>query len=103
MSNICRLIITAEEIRGRCPVFKAGDKITVEEPEIATEKTDALGIHAFGSMSSIIIPLSIGASFEELGLAKDEEEVGYIQCLDPGFPYTSGGTVIFKVEREEII
>jgi uncharacterized repeat protein (TIGR04076 family) len=103
VSDICRLIITAEKIRGRCPVFKAGDKITVEEPEIANENTDALCIHAFGSMLSIIIPLSRGASFKELGLAKEEGEVGYIQCPDPGFPYTSGGTVVFKVEREEII
>ena len=91
MNKIYRLVITAKGIRGRCPVFKAGDKITAEEPEIATEKTDALCTHAFSSMLSIIIPLSRGASFEELGLRKEEGEVGYIQCLDPGFPYTSGG------------
>ena len=97
MSGTYRLIITAEEIRGRCPVFKAGDKVTVEEPEIATEKTDAFCIHAFGSVLSIIIPSSRGASFKELGLAKEEGEVGYIQCLDPRLPYTSGGTVIYRV------
>ncbi len=101
MNEIYRLIITVEEIRGRCPVFKVGDKIIVEEPEIITEKTDALCVHAFGSMLSMIIPLSRGVRFKELGLAK-EEEVGYVQCLDPGPPYTSGGTVVFKIEREKI-
>ena len=102
MNEICRLIITIEEIRGRCPVFKVGDKIIVEEPEIIIEKTDRLCVHAFGSILSMIIPLSRGVSFRELGLAKEEEEVGYVQCLDPGPPYTSGGTVVFKIEREKI-
>ncbi|GEM_PF-5498513 len=31
----------------------------------------------------------------ELGLSK-EKDVAYIQCVDPGEPYTEGGTVIFK-------
>jgi len=102
VNEIYRLIITVEEIRGRCPVFKVGDKIIVEEPEIITEKTDRLCVHAFGSMLSMIIPLSRGVGFRELGLAKEEPEVGYVQCLDPGPPYTSGGTVVFKIEREKI-
>jgi uncharacterized repeat protein (TIGR04076 family) len=102
VNEIYRLIITVQEIRGRCPVFKVGDKIIVEEPEIITAKTDTLCVHAFGSMLSMIIPLSRGVSFKELGLAKGEEEVGYVQCLDPGPPYTSGGTVVFRIEREKI-
>jgi uncharacterized repeat protein (TIGR04076 family) len=102
MNEIYRLIITVEKIRGRCPVFKVGDKTIVEEPEIITAKTDTLCVHAFGSMLSMIIPLSRGVSFKELGLAKIEEEVGYVQCLDPGPPYTSGGTVVFRIEREKI-
>lgn len=102
MNEIYRLIIIVEEIRGRCPVFKVGDKIIVEEPEIITAKTDTLCVHAFGSMLSMIIPLSRGVSFKELGLAKIEGEVGYVQCLDPGPPYTSGGTVVFRIERQKI-
>jgi uncharacterized repeat protein (TIGR04076 family) len=102
VNEIYRLIIIVEEIRGRCPVFKVGDKIIVEEPEIITAKTDTLCVHAFGSMLSMIIPLSRGVSFKELGLAKIEGEVGYVQCLDPGPPYTSGGTVVFRIERQKI-
>jgi len=100
MNKIHRLIITAKEIRGKCPVFRVEDKIVIQEPNVVPEKTDALCIHALGSMLSMIVALSRGVSFKELGLAKLEGEVGYVQCLDPGPPYTPGGTVIFEVRRE---
>ncbi|MFQ6080364.1 MAG: TIGR04076 family protein [Candidatus Bathyarchaeia archaeon] len=97
-----RLVINVKEIRGKCPVFGVGDRIVVEEPEIALEKTDALCVHALGSMLSMIIPLSRGVSFKELGLSKEEGATGYVQCLDPGPPYTPGGTVVFEVKREAV-
>lgn len=100
MKETYRLVITVSEIRGNCPVFSVGDRIVIESPEIVPEKTDALCVHALGSMLSIIIALSRGASFKELGLAKEEGDVGYVQCLDPGPPYTPGGTVIFEIRRE---
>jgi hypothetical protein len=34
----------------------------------------------------------------KLGLSKDDK-YAYIQCVDPGEPYTEGGTVIFKCYR----
>ena len=102
MKERYRLFITAKEIRGKCPVFSVGDKIVIEAPEIVPEKTDALCVHALGSMLSMIIALSRGVSLKELGLATEEGDVGYVQCLDPGPPYTSGGTVIFEIEREMI-
>ena len=100
MKRVHRLIVTVKEIRGECPVFKVGDRIVIEEPKIVPEKTDALCVHALGSMLSIIIALGRGVSFKELGLAKEEGNVGYVQCLDPGPPYTPGGTVIFEIRRE---
>jgi len=100
MSKIYRLVVTVKEIRGRCPVFNVRDRIVVEEPRIAPEKTSALCVHALGSMLSMIIALSRGFSFKELGLSKEEGDVGYVQCLDPGAPYTPGGTVIFEIKRE---
>jgi len=100
LNRLYRLVITVKEIRGRCPVFDVGDKIVVEEPRIALEKTDTLCLHALGSMLSMIVALSRGVSFKELGLTKDDKNVGYIQCLDPGLPYTSGGTVVFEIKRE---
>jgi len=97
-----RLVISVKEIRGNCPVFKVGDKIVAESPEIVVEKTDNICVHAFGCMLSMIVALSRGISFKKLGLATEESEKGYIQCLDPGKPYTNGGTVLFEIRRERI-
>ncbi|MEM2916873.1 MAG: TIGR04076 family protein [Candidatus Bathyarchaeia archaeon] len=101
MNETFRLTVKVKEIRGKCPVFKLGDKIVVEEPEILVKETDALCVHALGSMLSMIVPLSRGISFKTLGLAKEDENIGYVQCLDPSFPYTAGGTVIFEIKREK--
>jgi len=100
MNKVQRLVIKVKEIKGKCPVHKVGDKIIVEAPNIVTAETDALCVHALGSMLSMIIPLARGVSFKDLGLAHKEGNVGYVQCLDPGEPYTSGGTVIFEIRRE---
>ncbi|MEM2105777.1 MAG: TIGR04076 family protein [Candidatus Bathyarchaeia archaeon] len=98
-----RLVITVREIHGKCPVFSVGDKIVIEQPKIVLEKTDNLCIHALGSVLSMIIPLSKGISFKDLGLTKgDDDDRGYMQCLDPGEPYTEGGTVIFEIKRERM-
>lgn len=98
-----RLVITVKEIRGKCPIYKVGDKITIESPKIIINKTNNLCIHALGSMLSMIVPLSHGISFKQLGLAKKETEKGYVQCLDPGKPYTNGGTAIFEIKREKTL
>jgi len=97
-----RLVISVKEIRGNCPVFKIGEKIVVESPKIVVSETDNICIHALGCMLSMIVPLSHGISFKQLGLAKEEGEKGYVQCLDPGKPYTDGGTVFFEIKRERI-
>ncbi len=97
-----RLVISVKDIRGKCPVFNVGDKIVVESPKIVVEKTDNICVHAFGCMLSMIVALSRGISFKELGLAMEEGEKGYFQCLDSGKPYTNGGTVLFEMRRERI-
>lgn len=97
-----RLVITVKKIRGNCPVFRVGDRIVVESPKVAVEKTSNICIHAFGCMLSMIVPLSRGISFKQLGLTTEEGEKGYVQCLDPGKPYTDGGTVLFEIKRERI-
>jgi len=40
------LEIVTHEIRGKCLVYKVGDKIVIDDPEIVLERTDALCIHA---------------------------------------------------------
>jgi len=102
MNKVKRLVITVKEIRGKCPVHKVGDRIVVDAPEIVTAETSALCVHALGSILSMIIPLARGVSFKNLGLAHEDGNVGYVQCLDPGQPYTPGGTVIFEIKREPV-
>ncbi|RLF91030.1 TIGR04076 family protein [Thermococci archaeon] len=90
-----RLVITVVEIRGKCPVFKKGDRIVIEGSEINLKETDAVCTHAFASFLPYIVALRKGIKPSELGLGRGEK--AYVQCLDPGYPYTDGGTVIFEI------
>ena len=94
------LEITVAEVRGHCPVYRVGDKIVIDDPEIVLDKTDALCTHALSSLLHYVLALDRGADSVGLGLSKpDDREHAYIQCVDPGEPYTQGGTVIFKICR----
>ena len=96
------LEIKVAEVRGYCPVYRVGDKIVVDDPEIVLEKTDALCTHALSSLLHYVLALEEGADPVKLGLSKPEDrEHAYIQCVDPGKPYTNGGTVIFRCRRIE--
>jgi uncharacterized repeat protein (TIGR04076 family) len=88
------------EIRGKCPVHKIGDKIAVDDPKIVLRETNGLCTHALSSLLHYVLALEEGADPVELGLLKPEDrEHAYIQCVDPGKPYTDGGTVIFRCRR----
>ncbi|ADL58911.1 TIGR04076 family protein [Methanothermobacter marburgensis] len=92
------LEIRVHEIRGKCPVHREGDRITVDDPEIDLERTDALCTHALSTILHYTTILERNWCPVELGLTVDgDEEHAYMQCVDPGEPYTDGGTVIFQV------
>jgi uncharacterized repeat protein (TIGR04076 family) len=94
------LEIEVVKVRGRCPVYTVGDKIVIDDPEIVLGKTDALCTHALSSLLHYVLVLERGADPAELGLSKPEDrENAYIQCVDPGEPYTQGGTAIFKIRK----
>ena len=76
-------------------MHKVGDKMVIDGPRIVLEETDAVCVHALSSLLHYIIALDEGVDPRKLGLSKEESQA-YIQCVDPGEPYTSGGTVIFK-------
>jgi len=89
-----------EEVKGRCPVYKLGDRILIDPPRIVLEETDGLCIHALPVILHYAIAVNEGVDPVKLGLTKkSNSDVYYIQCLDPGPPYTEGGTVIFKCRR----
>lgn len=86
------------EIKGECPLYKVGDRMVIDGPKIVLEETDAVCVHALSSLLHYVVALDEGADPRKLGLSKDSENA-YIQCVDPGQPYTHGGTVIFRCRR----
>ncbi len=93
------LEIAVCEIKGHCPVHEEGDKIVVDGPEIDLDRTDALCTHALSTLLHYTTALENCVDPVELGLCK-EGKVAYMQCVDPGEPYTEGGTVIFRCEKK---
>lgn len=94
------LEIVVHEIRGKCPVYKVGDRMLIDDPRILVDKTDAICTHALSSLLHYVLVLEEGVDPVKLGLSKpDDRQHAYIQCVDPGNPYTDGGTVIFRCCR----
>ncbi len=88
------------EIRGRCPVYKVGDRIVIDDPKIVLDKTDALCTHALSTFLHYVNLLEHDWCPVKLGLTRAEDpEHAYMQCVDPGLPYTEGGTVVFQCRR----
>ena len=72
----------------------------IDAPRILLNRTDALCTHALSTLLYYITILEHDWCPVELGLTTPEEpEYAYMQCVDPGEPYTEGGTVIFEVRR----
>jgi len=88
------------EIRGKCPVYEVGDRVVIDGPRIVLEKSDAVCVHALSSLLHYVVALDENVDPSKLGLSK-EKGSAYIQCVDPGEPYTNGGTVIFKCRKIE--
>ncbi len=88
------------EIKGKCPVYKVGNKMTIDGAGVLMDKTDAICIHALATLLHYVVALDEGADPVKLGLSRDKRRA-YMQCVDPGAPYTDGGTVIFECRRIE--
>jgi len=94
------LEIVVHEIKGKCPVYKVGDRVLIEDPKIILEKTDALCTHALSTLLHYVVILEHDWCPLKLGLTTPEDQdSAYLQCVDPGKPYTEGGTVIFKFRK----
>ena len=88
------------EIRGKCPVYKVGDKIVINDPKILLDRTDALCTHALSTLLHYVTILEHDWCPVKLGLTTPKDpEHAYMQCVDPAQPYTEGGTVIFRCCR----
>ena len=92
--------ITVSKIKGNCPVFKKGDKITFEGPNLVVEETDAYCIWASSSFIPYLLAVRYDIPSKEIGLSHKDGSY-FVHCLDPGPPNTPGGTVLFEMKREE--
>lgn len=92
-----KLVIRIKEIRGNCPVYKEEDIFVIEEGYKLVSDIP-LCMHSLSSLMPYYIPLSRGVSPKSLGLAREDVQKAYIQCLDP-CKYTGGGTVVFEIMR----
>jgi uncharacterized repeat protein (TIGR04076 family) len=94
-----KLIIRVAEIKGSCPVYEVGHKITLNEGYILDPgETDVVCMHSLTSILPYYVALSKGVTAKELGLSRGQSEEAYVQCLDP-CEITGGGTVIFEISR----
>jgi uncharacterized repeat protein (TIGR04076 family) len=87
------LEVRVVEIKGRCPVYRVGDRFRISEGyKLQAERPVCL--HALSALMPYYVALSRGTPPRELGLGNDD--TAYLQCLDP-YERTGGGTVVFAV------
>lgn len=97
-----RVHVIVKEVKGHCAAgYKPGDEFIIERFYLLPLQQVKICLHALNCMLTFIVPFSKGVSARSLGIGK-EDDIGYIQCPDPGSPYTNGGTVIFELKREKI-
>jgi len=115
------LIVRVIEVVGNCPVYKIGDKITLDEGyKINLQKTNAICMHSLASIFPYYVALSNDVDPDNLGLTKKKNykryddthknnndnnntikgggKSAFVQCLDP-YKYTGGGTVVFEIKK----
>ncbi len=104
IDDIYEVVVEVVDVRGYCAAgYKRGDKFIIHGFYIDPEENKAkICIHALTGMMSILSSFIHGVSAKSLSIG-DKEDEGYLQCPDPGKPYTNGGTVIFKVKRRKKI
>lgn len=98
-----RVNISVETLKGVCPLYKSGQPVVILNLwYFESRPAMKLCSHAIAAMLTALGPFSRGVSARELGFGK-EDDLAYLQCPDPGESYTCGGTVTFRLEREEIV
>jgi uncharacterized repeat protein (TIGR04076 family) len=94
-----KLIVKVVEIKGRCPVYEVGNKITLKDGYILdTEESDMVCLHSLTSILPYYIALAKGVEAKEIGLSRGDSKEAYVQCLDP-CEITGGGTVRLEISR----
>ena len=93
-----RLVVEVVEVRGKCVAgYKVGDSFEINQ-NVCVEG-DKICYLALSSLMPAILALQLGNEPKDIGLSK-EVGVSYMQCSDPGEPFTPGGVVIFKIRNK---
>jgi len=98
-----KLVITVEQVKGRCPVYRKGNKIVLDRGySVNMSETDCICIHSLSAIMPFYVALAKGIPPGNMGLAGKENDDGkaYVHCPDV-CEITGGGTVIFSIERVE--
>lgn len=91
------LMITAKEVRGHCAAgIKVGDRIVLRGAMISLEESDRVCGFAFCNIYPAIFAARLGKDLKDLGLSART-----VQCIDPGPPYSEGGTVLFEIDAAD--
>ena len=94
------LVVKVVEIKGKCPVYKLGNKITLKEGYILDPAaSDRVCMHSLTSILPYYVALAKGVHAKDLGLSQGGSAEAYVQCLDP-CEITDGGTVLFQMSRQ---
>ena len=99
-----RLVITVEEIKGRCPAYQAGDKVVLDDGyRFNLAETTACCMHSLGCVMPFYNGLAKGVHPNRMGLAAKDDKgspKAWVHCPD-ACEHTGGGTVTFSIERVE--
>ena len=91
-----KLVVKVVKVVGKCPVYKVGEKIVLDEGyRINLKESDSVCMHSLASIMPYYVALYNGVSPEALGLANKDGRA-CVQCLDP-CEFTGGGTVTFEI------
>ena len=93
-----RLVVEVVEVKGKCVAgYKVGDSFEINQ-NVCVEG-DKICYFALSSLMPAILALQLGNEPKDIGLSK-EVGVSYMQCSDPGEPFTPGAVVIFKIRNK---
>jgi len=102
MKHPRRVILEVEEIKGECPLYKVGDRITIEilpsTEVVNTEKSVRICLRALENIPFLLVYARAPNNVVEhlAGITGETR----LACSMPGKPFTLCGHVIFSVRRE---
>jgi len=92
-----RVIVEAKRIKGRCPVYKEGDKFVLDGDLLNLKETTAVCMKALQSYPFWCV-YARGSDSVAHHVGEIHGEIEFA-CPMPGEPYTPCGTVIFRSRR----